>query len=104
MFPPTVFIEALEDAALDPEQTTMAYRRLLELGVETKQIEAVGMLHGDLEGENDMPSHPPREAYFWSEVCNVGLDWCIERMGPSSTWKPRPSSRTYVNDVAKIVA
>ena len=78
-FPPTVFVKALADTLLYPSQTSTAYHKLMDLGVETKLIEAEGMLHGDLEGENNILDHPPREKRFWAEVYSVALDWCIER-------------------------
>ena len=78
-FPPTVFVKAMDDRTLDPEQTTLAYEKLRSLEVDTIQIEAKDMQHGDAEGENDMKRHPPREAYFWKEVYPVAMDWCIER-------------------------
>lgn len=78
-FPPTVLVKAMADVLVDPAQTSDVYNRLKDVGVETKLIEARDMLHGDVEGENDMLDHPKREKYFWKEVYNVALDWCIER-------------------------
>ena len=97
-FPPTVCMKALKDAALDPENTQVAYDKLRELGVDTKLVVAEEMQHGDAEGENGMNLHPPREAKYWTDVYNVALDWCIER---TQDPKQKPTSKPLTNGSAE---
>ena len=80
-FPPTVHIKALADHMLPPEQTQMGHDRLVELGVESKLLEARGMLHGDIEETQGTLLRWGRDiaSVWWDEVYKPALDFCIEK-------------------------
>jgi len=84
-YPPTIFVRAMEDTTLQPEQTSHAYDRLEALGVECKMISVPGMQHGDVE--LIQPGRRERWEVWFKDVCSVALEWCMEKCGEPKSLK-----------------
>ncbi|BEI86726.1 hypothetical protein CcaverHIS002_0700720 [Cutaneotrichosporon cavernicola] len=74
-FPPSVWVLAADDSLLDPQQTRDGHARLLELGVESKLIEAQGMPHGALEPG---PGKDGWKERFWP-FAQPALEFCVAK-------------------------
>lgn len=74
-FPPSVIVKALADKLLPPEHCDVMYGKLVELGVETKLLEAKDMEHGYAEAPREVW---PKGVRWWEEVYAPALDFCIK--------------------------